>query len=152
VYERDPAANTDRDIDLSAMQLPRYALPAGFTPFVFADRMVRWPEHPGGTLQPDVVRARIRVYRDDIPQGRAWTWQVVAARGEGPEIRFPTLPTDTFDFNPTEGDVVSLEELTNVHLPGGYDAVRAHGFARFLDFITAGTGRMVVQTLWSEPL
>lgn len=59
-----------------------------------------------------------------MTRSKPWHWEIVAPYKRG-EIRFPHLPTDTFDWNPASGDVVDAEQVMNAEVPGGYDAVRA---------------------------
>jgi hypothetical protein len=54
-----------------------------------------------------------------------WHWQIVAPYTAG-QIQFPKLPSNGVDWNPADGDDVSVEHVLSVKVPGGYDAVRAH--------------------------
>jgi hypothetical protein len=113
-------------------------------------RRVTWNE-TGGALQPDVVRVSIGGYRDDIPEGRAWQWRLVAPR-TGTSVAYPTLPNDGFDFNPTAGDTITIRELSTAKLPAGYvRSVREQGFADFKRLVAGASGRLVQQTLQDPP-
>jgi hypothetical protein len=110
--------------------------------FDAAAQKLVWSE--GAGTRATFTRARVRFHRDDIPQGTAWTWQIVAARGAESAVQFPKLPALAFDFNPVATDVATIEELTNVLVPVGYDEVRTRGFADVNSFDLAA-GSMVVQ-------
>jgi hypothetical protein len=120
--------------------------------YVMETHELAWTEGTGTT--PDFARARIMVYRDAIPTGTTWTWSIIAPRTLMPKLAFPTLPTESFDFNPMMTDTLSVSDLTNVRAPGGYDGFRAHGFA---DFAThagtqGGSGKIVIEIPFSMPL
>ncbi|HUS33490.1 MAG TPA: hypothetical protein VMZ53_33540 [Kofleriaceae bacterium] len=142
------AATTTYDLDLDTVLLPPFA-----TAPVFAQptHTLSWTERPGD-IQPDVVRARIHVYRDAIPTGTAWTWRIVAARS-GTSVTYPQLPiVDNFDFTPAAGDTVAVEELQTISLPGGFAGFRTRGFAEARDAIAGTLGRIVQQDLYFESL
>lgn len=129
-------------LDLGSVLLPAYATGASYD---VASHAIVWTEADGGA-QPDVARATLHAYRDAIPRGTAWQWSVVAARVASPRLVLPTLPTGGgFDFNPSATDSVGVSDLTNVKLPGGYDAFRAHGFGPVANAIAGTSGRIVVE-------
>lgn len=129
-------------LDVAGAMLPPLA---GRPAYDIGTRTASWVEGTGGTA-PDLVRAQVRAFRDAIPEGRAWTWTIVAPRG-GTSVAFPRFPGTGFDYTPAAGDGPSVNDLTIASVPGGYDAVRAHGFDRVQRYVTGPTGRMVVQTL-----
>ena len=67
-------------------------------------------------------------------------------------VALPHIPIDAFDFNPTGGDIATVEELQNVLVPGGYDALRAHAFDEPGRAISVSTGMMIVEGTYSPPL
>ena len=114
-------------------------------------RELVWNEGTG-TETSELVRARVRFYRDDIPQGTAWTWNIVAPRGTSTAFPFPQLPVlMPLDLNPAAGDIAAIEELTNISLPAipgfpvAYDAVRPNAFGDVNTLISPATGTMIVQ-------
>jgi len=113
-----------------------------------AGKKLVWKEKVG-PLSANFVRVRAKFHRADIPVDQVWSWQVIAARGTAPEVKFPALPTlMPFDFNPAAGDVAAIEELTNIKLPAGlsYDTIRAIGFADVNTFAAPNqSGTMIVQ-------
>lgn len=135
-------------LDVSATLIAPYASGGTYDP---ATHSIAWTE--AGGVQPDVVRAQLGAYRDDIPEGRAWSWRIVAPHG-GTKVSYPRLPNDGFDFNPAEGDTVSISQLTTARLPAGYArAVRERGFDTLKRLITGPSGRLVVQELYvPEPI
>lgn len=134
-------------LDIATAMLPPLA---GRPAYDIGTRTVSWVEGTGGTA-PNLVRAQVRAFRDGIPQGAAWTWTIVAPHG-GTSVAFPRFPGGGFDYTPTAGDIPSVNDLTIASVPGGYDAVRAHGFDQVPRYVTGPTGRMVVQTLHSPSL
>ena len=110
---------------------------------------VTWMEGPGAP--PDVERLAIRVSRDGIPLGTTWTWTLVDA-GKATSLVFPLLPGAASMFNPIDGDSIAIDDLTSASVPGGYDAVRAHGFDDFTDLVSGPSGRIVVQRSYTPPL
>ena len=140
------AADQPYDLNLTTAMLPRYvAAPA----FDVSTRSIAWGEAPGGTAA-DLVRARIHAYRDDIPSGRAWSWEIVAAKN-GTNVTFPMLPdVDGFSFVPIATDSVTIDELTTESLPGGYAANRTNAFADPVARLTSG--RVAIEVLYSPAL
>jgi hypothetical protein len=114
-----------------------------------AARQASWDES-AGAQEPNLVRAELHVYRDDIPEGRAWTWRIVGGRA-GTAIEFPELPLarDGFEFNVIDGDTVSVHALTTAKLPVGYDDVntRTHGFDDVKKQVTGASGQLITQDL-----
>jgi hypothetical protein len=146
VYDVVTATNAPYSLDVSQAMLPRYiAAPA----YDATSHSVGWGEAPG-VVQPDLVRVRIHAYRDDIPSGRSWTWEIASTRN-ATTITFPTLPPlDGFSFMPVATDAVGVDELTTVSVPGGFGAVRTHPFDVPTSPLTSG--RAVVETLYSPNL
>lgn len=139
-------ADQPYNLDLSSGMVPRYvAAPA----YDVTTRSIAWGEAPAsGTA--DVVRARLHVYRDDIPFGRSWTWEIVAAKN-GTNVTFPTLPAvDGYSFVPITTDSVTIDELTTERVPGGYAANRPQAFADPVSQLTSG--RAVIEVLYSPPM
>ena len=138
----------DRDytLDVGTALLPGYAERPAYD---IAARVAGWSESGGGQ-EPNLIRAELHVYRDDIPEGRAWSWRIVGGRA-GTAIEFPELPfaRDGFDFNVLEGDSVSVHALTTAKLPIGYDdlATRARGFDDLKTQISGTNGQLITQDL-----
>jgi hypothetical protein len=142
------AATTAYSLDVGSVLLPPFSTAPTFTP---ATRTIGWTER-AGALQPDLVRARIHVYRDAIPSGTAWSWRIVAARN-GTSITYPQLPViDSFDFTPAADDTVTVDELTTVSLPGGFAGFRTKAFSEPRGAISGTLGRIVQQDLYFESL
>jgi hypothetical protein len=142
------AATTAYALDVGSVLLPPFATAPAFT---VSTRMLGWSEREGA-LQPDLVRARIHVYRDAIPTGTAWSWRIVAARS-GTSITYPQLPViDNFDFTPAAGDTVTVDELSTISLPGGFAGFRTRGFSEPRSTISGTLGRIVQQDLYFESL
>lgn len=135
-------------LDLASAMLPAFAAAPTYDP---ATRSISWTERTGG-VPPDLVRARVRVFRDAVPEGRAWTWAILAPRGAGPSVALPRFPGGGFDFGPRAGDALDVDELTTARLPGGYASVRAHGFDDVRAFVAGPSGRLVAQSLYAPPL
>ena len=111
-----------------------------------------WEEEIDG-VEADFTFAQIRVDRfldmapglvPAAPPG-SWTWSISAPYREG-KLAFPKLPTDQGDWAPALSDVVDIDTLTNVKLPGGYDAIRArvHDIGDRSDLVAAPTDRVVL--------
>jgi len=115
---------------------------------------ITWTEGTGAT--PQFARAAITVYRDAIPSGRTWQWNLIGPRTAAASLAFPTLPASDFDYNPNDTDQISIANLTNAKLSSGtYDNVRAHGFASLgsvADPTALANGRLLVQLPYSSPL
>jgi len=118
-------------LDFGAAMLPDLDTAPVYTP---GTRAVTWTER-GGASASDLVRVRIDVARNS----NAWAWSLVAPR-VGTAATYPQL----LDYNPTEADGLTVEELATARVPGGYDAFRANGFASFVDAISGTSGRIVV--------
>ena len=147
IYNWHPATSS-YSLDVGSVILPPFATAPAFTP---STRTLAWTERDGA-LQPDIVRARIQVYRDAIPAGTAWSWRIVAARS-GTSVAYPKLPViDNFDFTPTADDTVTVSELTTLSLPGGFAGFRTKGFSEPRSAISGTLGRIVQQDLYFEPL
>ncbi len=115
------AASPPYALDVGAARLPGFATAPAFAAGApGAAGVISWTED-AGAVQPELVRARIHAYRDDIPAGRAWGWRIVAPRS-GTAIAYPVLPSFGFDFNPASSDVVGVDELTTAAVPGDYSA------------------------------
>lgn len=135
--------------DLGATMLPAFASAPIFDTGASA---VTWTERSGGA-EPHVVHTEISVHRDDIPEGHAWTWRLAGARGTATALAFPTLPKVMgFDFTPSEGDTIVVNDLTTARLPEGLAPWRTNVFAPLSTLITENPGSLVVQRLYSEPL
>lgn len=136
------------DLDVGTVLLPPFATAPVFSQ---PTRTLSWTERTGD-LQPDVVRARIHVYRDAIPSGTAWSWRIVAARS-GTSITYPQLPViDNFDFTPLGGDTITVDELSTISLPGGFAGFHTKGFSEPRGAISGTLGRIVQQDLYFESL
>jgi len=140
-------ASSAYSLDLSSVQLPPYASAPTYDA---ASRTLAWTER-AGAVEPELVRARIHVYRDDIPAGHSWGWRIVAPR-KATSIVYPKLPVVDFDFNPAAGDAIGIDELTTMSLPGGYAGFHTTAFADVHRAISGTLGRIVVQSLYVEPL
>jgi hypothetical protein len=137
------APTTTFTLDVANAQLKRYAsAPA------FAGHALTWTERTSGG-EPDFVRAKIHLYRDGFPQGRAWHWRIAAPR-TATTITFPTLPVVDFDFNLKDTDVGGVDELETIAMPGGYP--RTNPFAAVTRAISGTSGQIVVQSLYFESL
>jgi hypothetical protein len=144
IYDWGPTpATPGYALDVAAAQLPSYAAAPHYDATAGA---VTWAEQPGA-IAPDFARVRVRVTRDAIPTYQTWTWRVIAPRGAAATVAYPKLPVDGFDFNIAANDITAIEDVTNVALPGGYDAFRARGFDDVATAITGSSGRMVVELL-----
>jgi len=142
------AATTNYALDVGSVLLPAFATSPTFDP---GTRVLSWTER-AGDQQPDVVRARIHVYRDAIPSGPSWSWRIVAPR-TATSITYPKLPViDNVDFNPVAGDIISIDELTTLSLPGGFAGFRTKGFSEPRGAIAGTLGRIVQQDLYFESL
>jgi len=135
-------------LDLASAMLPAFAGVPTYDP---ATRSISWSEQGAGT-PPDLVRARVHVYRDAIPEGRSWTWAIVAPRGAAASVALPRLPAGGFDFNPGATDTIDVDDLLSASVPRGYDAVRTHGFDDIQTFVAGPSGRIVAETLYTPPL
>ncbi|HEX5061089.1 MAG TPA: hypothetical protein VFV99_17105 [Kofleriaceae bacterium] len=141
IYETSADASTPYAVDVGAAQLPPFATQPAYD---VATRELAWTERSGPQV-PNLVRARIHVYRDDIPGGRAWNWRLVAPR-TGASVTYPVLPSFGFDFNPKRGDAIGLGELTTVDAPGGYANARRVGFSDLINLVGPGD-KMLLETL-----
>jgi hypothetical protein len=131
-------------LELGSAMLPRYASAPAYD---IATRTVAWGEVPGGTPALS-VRATIHAYRDAIPTGRSWSWDIVAAK-TATSVTFPALPAlDGFSFVPADGDTVGVDTLTTTSV--AYSAIRTHAFAEPAGAVTAG--RLAIEMLYSPPL
>jgi hypothetical protein len=133
-------------LDLGPWLLPEYASDAGFD---VGSHTITWSESETGA-QADFVRATVHVYRDAIPQGTTWAWSIIAPRATATSVALPQLPKEQFDFNPKSGDTITVSDLTNARVPGGYDAFRANGFTPITSL--AATGKLVLEIPYAPPL
>ncbi|NVB83155.1 MAG: hypothetical protein HOV81_32575 [Kofleriaceae bacterium] len=145
IYNWQPAS-TVYVLDLGSVQLAPYASAPAYDRTA---RVVSWTEGTGA--QGDVVRARLHLYRDDIPAGRTWTWRIAAPR-TATSVAYPQLPVLDFDFNAQPSDTLSIDELTTIQVPGGYAGFRAHAYGDPMLGVTGASGRMVIQTAFSREL
>lgn len=145
VYDWAPSSTT-YTLDLTAVRVPPFATSPTFDP---ATRTLTWTES-SGPIQPDLVRARVHAYRDDIPSGRAWGWRIVAPRSLA--ITYPQLPVQGFDFNIAATDTFGVDDLMTMAVPGGYAGFRPHGFADVISAVSGASGRIIIQTLFFEVL
>jgi hypothetical protein len=147
---------TSYDVDLQVL-LPDVTSDPAFD--VAGDR-VTWDEATVGTT-PHLTFATIHVNRVEV---RGWDWAIAAPYQRG-EIDFPTLPTDVFDWKPSNTDRISTPiQMVNLAVDlttpdaHGYDAVRAqiHNIAQITDssaFITTASGRVIgVSTPEQQPV
>lgn len=146
ILEWSPASGNDRDYSLNVGG----AMLAGYSVApTYATRVVSWSEGSGQAA--NFARASMSVYRDDIPEGRAWTWRIAGAH-DGAALAFPALPVarDGFDFNVADGDSASVNVLTTARLPSGYDdpAVRANAFGDLKQHVSGTSGQLVIQELF----
>lgn len=146
VYHWHPASAT-YSLDLATVMLPAFAAAPTYDP---TTRVVSWTER-AGSVEPDLVRARIHAYRDAIPAGHAWSWRIAAPR-TATTVTYPKLPIIDFDFNPAAGDAISIDELTTLALPGGYAGFHTQAFSDARGAISGTLGRIVEQDLYSDPL
>ena len=91
------------------------------------------------------MRARLNASRD----GKAWSWAIVAPHA-APAVAYPKWAGPGFDFTVGAGDGPDVAELAIASVPGGYDAVRAHGFADFVALVAGSSGRIAVE-LYTAP-
>lgn len=140
ILEWGPYSST-YSLDLGANLLPDLsALPSfdepthGFT----------WTES-GGAVQPDFIYAEAEAFRSS--DSRNWRWTIAVPR-TGAVARFPTLPTDVYDYNMKTTDSPELV-IALAKVPGGYDAVRAGLLSSDgpMDLIAGATGRISVAQL-----
>ena len=134
-------------LDFATAMLPPFAAAPTYDA---TGRIVSWVEGTGGTAA-NVVRARVHAFRDAIPEGKSWTWAIVAPRA-GASVTFPSFPPIGYDYTPQAGDTIEVDDLMIASVPLGYDGVRAHGFDDVQAYVTGPTGRLVVETLYSPPL
>ena len=98
---------------------------------------VTWTPATTG-LAPDAVLAAVSFSRSTTTAQDNWVWQIAAPGSTTGAVRYPTLPTDVFDFAPQATDGAFVEEASTAKVSGGYDAIRAHVFAT--DFLVPPTG------------
>lgn len=95
-------------------------------------KRVSWREADTGG-RPDLTTVTLHVppgqQGSGAPPSRSWDWQLVAPYAPGGELTYPTLPTDVASWAPTASDNVTVEGLTNIKVPGGYDALRGQAFS-----------------------
>ena len=139
-------ASADYTLDVTQTMLPRYITAPAYD---VASRSIGWGEAPA-TAQSTVVRAHIHAYRDAIPSGRSWTWDIAAAK-TATSVTFPALPdVDGFSFIPIATDTVVVDDLTTALFPGGFDALRTSPFHDLVPALTSG--HAVIETLAPPPL
>jgi hypothetical protein len=130
VIDWGPSSST-YTLDLSGVFLPDFVTPPAFDT---ATGRVSWSEAPPG-VAPDATVGVLEISRPDL----GWTWVLFAPHRPG-ELTLPRLPTDVHSWNPTAGDMVSIDHVENMTLTGGYDALRT----RVIDFggsdLTLATG------------
>ncbi|MDB4952997.1 MAG: hypothetical protein JWO36_566 [Myxococcales bacterium] len=127
-------------IDLAPVLLGEYTTLPRLEP---ATHAIVWTESSGAT--PNVVWGQYHTVRG----GQQWLWSIAAARATAPALRFPTLPTDLFDYNAGPSDQVSVYVLTNASIPGGFAAIRTAPFRLLDPTALAPTGRMVSTSLFT---
>lgn len=151
VYDWGPYAAGYGPLDFAQATLAPYTSDPVFDVTAHA---ITWTESTGA--MPQFARATVSIYRDAIPAGQAWHWNIIGPRTATPSLALPVLPTDGFDYNAKDGDQIAVANLTNAKLSsGGYDNVRAHGFANVADLAnpdTTATGQLVIQLPYSSPL
>jgi hypothetical protein len=134
------------NLDVTNAMVPRYVAAPTYD---VATRSISWGEAATST-PANLVRARIHVYRDDIPYGHAWSWEIVAAKN-GTNVTFPTLAAVSgFSFIPVASDTVAIDELTTEAIEGGYDTNRPHAFDDPVPQLTSG--RVTIEVLYSPPM
>ena len=134
-------ASADYAIDVTQTMLPRYTTAPAYDA---ASHAVSWGEAAADT-QATVARVRLHAYRDDIPAGRSWSWEIAAAK-HATTVTFPSLPeVDGFSFTPIASDTVGVDDLTTATFPGGFDAVRTSPFRDLVLVLTSG--HAVIETL-----
>lgn len=94
--------------------------------FDAATRQLSWTAS-ATTAQPDYVRARIEVVREEPLV--AWRWEIVAPYTNA-SVTFPVLPTDLAVYNATATDDSQALDLEIAKLTGGYDGARETVFAQ----------------------
>jgi hypothetical protein len=139
-------ASADYAIDVTQAMLPRYTTAPTYDA---ASRAVSWGEAPA-EAQSTVVRVRLHAYRDDIPAGHSWSWEIAAAKN-ATTVTFPALPdVDGFSFIPSATDTVGIDDLTTAAFPGGFDALRTSPFRDLVPALTSG--HAVIESLAPPPL
>jgi len=129
-----PDASADYAIDVTQTMLPRFTTAPAYDP---ASRSVVWAEAAADT-QATVVRVQLHAYRDDIPAGRSWSWEIAAAKN-ATTVTFPALPAvDGFSFIPVATDTVGIDDLTTAAFPGGFAALHASPFRDLVPALTSG--------------
>ncbi len=98
---------------------------------------VTWTPATTG-LAPDAVLAAVAFSRSTNTAQDNWSWRIAAPGSATGAVRYPTLPTDVFDFAPQATDGAFVEEASTAKIPGGYDAIRAHVFSS--DFLAPPAG------------
>jgi hypothetical protein len=119
-----------------------------------ATQAITWTEAAGAA--PDFVLGTYRADRADVVPHETIR-RIVAPYATDPSglatLQYPTLPTTLYDFNARTGDLISLERLVTMKVPGGYDAARAGAFDSDIPTAIVGaTGRIVYQELVLPPL
>jgi hypothetical protein len=93
----------------------------------------------GGSASVDGIITSVAFTRttlgpDDETITATWDWRIVAPGSEVGAVAFPTLPTDEFAWNGSDGDQTSVDGVELGHVTGGYDAARPVVFSLDFDF------------------
>ncbi|HET9624870.1 MAG TPA: hypothetical protein VFP84_26060 [Kofleriaceae bacterium] len=125
VIDAGPLAATT-STDLTGQLLPDFNGQPGYNP---TNHLVTWIEDTQNLAVLHGQTADLTITALDVSrENRVWHWTVAAPYAPG-KVEFPTLPTDLADWSPNfETDGITVSELINVKLPGGYDQARAHIF------------------------
>jgi hypothetical protein len=160
IYDLPGTAAGDITIDMGR-RLPGYVneeldtkKPPIIGRFNIATNQLEWKQKTPGTMMASFARARVRFTREPIPlQGTSWIWEIVSPRASSLAIQFPKIGAPGEAFNPVAGDIATVEELTNVLLPGGqtYANVRDHAFDDINTLIPRSAGPTIVQRRFISP-
>lgn len=141
-----PDASADYAVDVTQTMLPRYTTAPAYDA---ASRSVVWGE-ASAQAQATVVRVQLHAYRDDIPAGHSWSWEIAAAKN-ATSVTFPALPAvEGFSFIPIATDTVGVDDLTTAAFPGGFAALRTSPFGDLVPALTSG--HAVIESLAPPPL
>jgi hypothetical protein len=134
---------TEYTLDMTDVLLPD--IEANSSSYDVDTHKVSWTEGTA-VAQPDVTTVELDVSRPLSNESfLRWHWRIAAPYTAG-EVKFPTLPVDT--WTPVANDDTSTSDLLSAKVPGGYDVIRAH----ILDvqdrgdatsFVAGPTGRVV---------
>ena len=148
IIENAAGSNTYA-LDVGANLMPQIATAPTYS---VANHAITWTENATGSATPVAELAEIDYARGSGSDSLQVSWHVAAARA-GQTITYPVLPTDVASFAPTASDVVTVESLTSVKPPVGYDSVRPLVFAINdpAQLVTAAVGKAAIQEYPSLP-